>query len=348
MPVHSTVSSADSPTIPDAPGRPPGAGTAAPPTDPRTTHAARRRYAVPMSADPTGTRFTLRAADVSAEVTEVGAALRALRVAGVDLVPAYPDDAPTPAASGIVLVPWPNRVRDGRWNDDGEERQLAITEPKFGNASHGLLRYTAYRVESQTDGSLTLRADVYPQTGYPYHLATRVTYALTADGIEVIHTIDNVGTDAAPVALGTHPYFQISDVDTADLTLQLEAEMWFRLDEQNIPVAEEPLDEAHDLREPRRVGDLALDAAFAGLARDAHDRANTVLAAPDGRRLVVWAGTGFDYVQLFVTDRYPGHDVAVAIEPMTAPADAFNSGRSLRRLAPGERWELHWGVRFDA
>ncbi|MEV8024707.1 aldose 1-epimerase family protein [Microbacterium sp. NPDC080220] len=296
-----------------------------------------------MAADPTGTRFALRAADVSAEITEVGAALRALRVGSVDLVPDYPDDAPTPAASGIVLVPWPNRVRDGRWEDDGELRQLAITEPKLGNASHGLLRFASYRVEEQTDAALTLRADVVPQTGYPYHLATRVTYRLGERGIRVTHEITNIGDGDAPVALGTHPYFRISDVDTADLSLQVEARTWFRLDDQSIPVAEESLDDEHDLRTPRRVGDLSLDVAFAGLPRR-DGRIHAHLIAPDGRRLTVWAGEGFEYVQVFTTDRFPGHDLAVAIEPMTAPADAFNSGRSLRRLAPGESWTLEWGA----
>lgn len=332
MPVHSTVSSADPPTIPDAPEKSPG----------------RRRYAVGMAADPTGTRFSIRSSSVSAEITEVGAALRALRVGGVDLVPGYPDDSPTPAASGIVLVPWPNRIRGGTWNDAGEVRQLAITEPKFGNASHGLLRFTSYRVIAHTESSLTLGAAVVPQTGYPYHLQTQVTYRLTDAGVHVGHVIENVGEGDAPVALGTHPYFQISDVATADLALHLDAESWFRLDAQNIPVAQEPIDAEHDLRTARRVGDLALDAAYGDLSRDDAGRVTASLLAADGRRLRVWAGVGFDYLQLFTTDRYPGHEVAVAIEPMTAPADAFNSGQSLRRLAPGAQWELEWGVEFDA
>lgn len=325
MPAHSAVSSADCSTIPAPPGNPP------------------RRYADRMAADPTGTRFRLHTADVSAEITEVGAALRTLRVGDVDLVPDYPDDVPTPAASGIVLVPWPNRIRDGRWEDGGELRQLAITEPKLGNASHGLLRFASYRVQERTDAAITLCADVVPQTGYPYHLATRVTYRLSPRGVHVTHDITNIGAGDAPVALGTHPYFRISDVDTADLSLQLEARTWFRLDEQNIPIAEEPMDAEHDLSTPRRVGDLSLDVAYADVARR-DGRIETHLIAPDGRRVTVWAGEGFDYVQLFTTDRFPGHDLAVAIEPMTAPADAFNSGRSLRRLAPGETWSLAWGA----
>lgn len=297
-----------------------------------------------MSADPTGVRHRLSSPNGSAEITEVGASLRALRIDGIDLVPHYPDTAPTPAASGVVLVPWPNRVRDGRWSQRGTDYQLALTEPKLGNASHGLLRFTPYRVVGSEADAVTLAADVFPQTGYPFHLATRVTYALTDDGLEVLHQITNVGRDAAPVALGTHPYLCISDVPTAELQLEVDAATWFRLDERNLPIAEEPVDAAHDLRTPRRVGELTLDTAYTTLRRGADARVRGVLHAPDGRRLELWAGAGFEYLQVFTTDRYPGHDLAVAIEPMTAPADALNSGRDLRWLDPGEMWELAWGI----
>jgi aldose 1-epimerase len=37
----------------------------------------------------------------------------------------------------------------------------------------------------------------------------------------------------------------------------------------------------------------------------------------------------------------------VAIEPMTAPANAFNTGAGLRWLAPGESWTLRWGIRHE-
>ncbi len=49
-----------------------------------------------------------------------------------------------PFGCGIVLVPWPNRVEDGRWTLDGQPQQLDLTEPARHNAIHGLLRTTAY------------------------------------------------------------------------------------------------------------------------------------------------------------------------------------------------------------
>ena len=35
---------------------------------------------------------------------------------------------------------------------------------------------------------------------------------------------------------------------------------------------------------------------------------------------------------------------AIAVEPMTAPADALNSGLGLRWIEPGASWSGHWGI----
>lgn len=115
-----------------------------------------------MRRGPTGEQFVLRNDDegVGAQIAQVGAALRRLTVGGIELVPPYPADTPSPAASGVVLVPWPNRVRDGSWTQDGTTRRLAITEPALNNASHGLLRFVAYTATAVALDRVTLAADV--------------------------------------------------------------------------------------------------------------------------------------------------------------------------------------------
>lgn len=303
-----------------------------------------------VPTDPTGEQFTITSEDggTTATIAEVGASLRHLVSGGTDLVPPYPAGSPTPAGSGIVLVPWPNRVRDGRWNDDGERRQLAITEPAYGNASHGLLRFAPYRLAAASTDAVTLTATIFAQTGYPYVLGTAVTYAVTDGALSATHVIRNLGAGSAPVALGTHPYFCIGDAPTEELVLTSSGATMFTADAQKIPTGVAPVDAATDLRAGRRLGELDLDTAYTDLVRGDDGRVHTTLAAPDGRAIDVWQGEGFDYVQVFTTDRYPGRPLTVAIEPMTAPADAFNSGRSLRRLATGESWTLEWGVTFSA
>lgn len=300
---------------------------------------------------PTGDQLTLETStssgELSATITTVAAGLRALTIDGVELVPSFSEDRTPPGAAGIVLVPWPNRIRDGRWSHDGVEHQLAITEPGLDNAIHGLLRYTEYRVVAQERDSVTLEATVFPQLGYPFLLGTAVHYELVSDGLKVTHRVENLGAEAAPVAIGTHPYLKIGGVPTAELTLRLDAASHIEVDERKLPTGEVPVDGTPwDLRGGGMLGELALDDAFGELSADEDGIVEHVLTAPDGRTVAVWAEHEFAYVQVYTTDRFPGEELAVAVEPMTAPAEAFNSGRGLRWLGPGEEWELSWGIRF--
>ncbi|NHI16193.1 aldose 1-epimerase family protein [Microbacterium excoecariae] len=301
--------------------------------------------------DPTGQQVRLARGEVTAHIAQVGAALRGLTVRGTGIVAPYPEGHIPPMSSGTTLVPWPNRIRDGRWSmtdPHGREydEQVPVSEPARGTALHGLLRHTPY-VVAEDGESATLTAAVVPQDGYPFAVETVVRYALTDDGIRVTYALTNVGADAAPVAVGTHPFFQIEGVPGADLTLTLPAETWFDVDERLLPLEERAITTKKDLRGGARLGDVDLDRAYGSLARDEHGLAGTTLRAPDGRTVTIWQDEAFGYVQLFTTDAYPGQDRTVAVEPMTAPPDAFNSGEGVRWLEPGERWELSWGVAYS-
>ena len=292
--------------------------------------------------------LTLDAAgrSVRAVITEVAAALRHLSVDGVDITAGYDDDIAPPFGCGIVLLPWPNRVRDGRWTYAGQMMQLDITEPARGNALHGLLRNTPYQLVERTDCSVTLRAPVFPQNGYPFTLDTTVCYTLVSDGLRVMHTVGNVGTACAPVAVGAHPFLAIGDVPTESLTLFVSADRHIDVDDRLNPVGATAVHgTAWDLREGRNVAALNLDDAWSGLTMT--DGGSTHwLSAPDGRAVSLWADKQFGYVQVFITREFPRWGTAVAIEPMTAPADAFNSGQGLRWLGPGERWSASWAIRY--
>ena len=136
-----------------------------------------------------GTQYRLHRAgpqgEVRATVTELAAGLRELTVGGRTLVQSFGEDVVAPMGCGMVLVPWPNRVRDARWTLDGEPQQLDVTEAATGNASHGLLRNTGYRAGDHTDHAVTLLASVFPQHGYPFRLDTSVAYTLDDDGLRV-------------------------------------------------------------------------------------------------------------------------------------------------------------------
>jgi aldose 1-epimerase len=305
-----------------------------------------------MSA-PTGDQYSLtleaEGRTVRAVVTELAAGIRSLSVGGVDLVEPFAESSLPPGAAGIVLVPWPNRVAGGRWMLDGAVQQLDITEPKYGNASHGLLRNTGYRVLEQDAARIVQGATVFPQHGYPFRLDTTVEHALTAEGMTVTHTVHNVSDEVAPVAVGAHPYLRLGDVPSEDLTLTVQAGVRYPTDENQIPVGEEPVAGTEfDLSVGRRVGDLDLDQGYGDVAvRDGRSRHR--LEAPDGRAVELWGDEHFRYVQVFTPPAFESIDGprrAVALEPMTAPANALNSGEGLHWLRPDERWELQWGIRL--
>ncbi|MBX3195481.1 MAG: aldose 1-epimerase family protein [Microbacteriaceae bacterium] len=299
--------------------------------------------------------ISLNLGDVRAEVDTVAARLRELSVDGVDLVePAFGDGMP-PMCSGIVLAPWPNRVADGRWVLDGELQRLDITEPELGNALHGLLEFTDYQVIGQADHMVELAAYIAPQHGWPFALDTAVRYELRPDGIAVTHVVHNRSARRAPWATGAHPYLRVGGAPVDELRLEVAAETHYPVDERLNPVAgAAPLDERTDLRRPRRVRELHLDTAYGDVRhRNPRDGVGDTawLTAPGGARTVLWQDLNWGFMQVYTTPAYPrpdGPGTAVAVEPMTAPPDALNSGEGLVWLEPDERWSGGWGLRHEA
>ncbi|RWZ46290.1 hypothetical protein ELQ90_14625 [Labedella phragmitis] len=295
---------------------------------------------------PTGEQIDLVRDGVSAVVTEVGATIRRLVVAGVDLVEGFAADEIPKSSQGAILVPWPNRVRDGKWEHGGRTLQLDLSEPKFGNASHGLLRNTAYAVERLAPDRVVLRAPVHPTRGYPFSLATEVEYELTGDGLAVTHRITNHGREAAPVGVGAHPYLRIGETPTTELTLRTTAATIVLVDERSNPTGTAPVPPEKDLRGGPRVSDVTLDDAFTDL-EPVDGRVEHVLTAPDGSTLTVWADEVFAWVQAFTSTTLRPGRIALAVEPMTMPANAFNSGDGLTWLDPGGTFAAQWGIRAD-
>jgi aldose 1-epimerase len=303
---------------------------------------------------PTGDQYELTSPNggAKATITQVAAGIRRYAIGGIDVTEPFDESSTPPSGDGIVLVPWPNRVKDAAWwmrdaSGSVVEQKLAVTEPGKHNAIHGLLRYSPYLLVMRTKNSVTLSATVYPQLGYPFLLDTTVKYVLTDDGLEVAHTIVNVGEGDAPVAVGAHPYLKIGDVDTADLTLRLAATTHFEVDDRLNVLDEKPVAGTEfDLRDGKRVGDLSLDDGFGG-ATAVNGRIEHALSAPDGRSVVLWGDESFGYVQAFTHRKFrglPQGGVAVAIEPMTAPANALNNGTGLRWLTPGDSFAATWGI----
>ncbi len=305
--------------------------------------------AAPASAARSGTQYLLENGDARARVGALAAALHEFTVAGVDVVEPVDADTVAPMGCGMVLAPWPNRVRDARWEWEGETQLLDVTEPSLGNASHGLLRNTGYRLLDQSAASVTLGALIAPQHGWPFLLDTWVRYVLSPEELTVTHGVTNRSGHVAPWAVGAHPYFRVGEAPSEQLTLTLTGATRLELDERFNPVAEHPVAGAHDLRAGVVAGSLDVNTAYGELANREHRADVAWLTAPDGARTTLWADPDFGWIQAYTPANFPrpsGPGFAVALEPMTAPPNALNSGVGLIHLEPGDRWQGSWGVRF--
>src|SRR5690606_2751055 len=106
---------------------------------------ATRVLAMSPATPPSGDQLTIEADGYRAAVTESGRALRLLEHRGRSLVGGFGADQVSSGGRGQLLVPWPNRIRDGAYRFGDRELQLGLTDPGTLNASHGLVRWVAWR-----------------------------------------------------------------------------------------------------------------------------------------------------------------------------------------------------------
>lgn len=294
---------------------------------------------------PTGLQYEISLGGARARVGSVAAVLREFSVDGTHYAEVWDDALPSPYGCGIVLAPWPNRIEDAQWVHNGKALKLDVTDRGHNAAIHGLLRNTSYELVEIDDVAVTLAATIYPQHGYPFTVDTFVTYRLTDGGLHVTHRLANVGDTAAPFGIGAHPYLRVGDHAIRDLTITLRADSYLPIDGRKIPTGRSGVQgTAVDLRSGALLADVDLDTAYTDL-EPAGDLYLATLAAPDGTGVVLWADLSFRYLQVFTPRDYPGRELTVAIEPMTCPANAFNSGQDLRWLEPGESFAASWGLR---
>ncbi|GAB3127040.1 aldose 1-epimerase family protein [Glaciibacter psychrotolerans] len=304
-----------------------------------------------MTTPLSGTQFELVFGDYTARIASVGATLRSLTHQGRDLVVPFDADEVRPAFRGATLAPWPNRVVDGRYTVDGVTHQLSLSEPERGHALHGLASWLDFIPLEESADSVTLAATIEPQTGYPFRLQLRVIFTLSAEGLRQTVMARNTGNVPAPYGAGPHPYLIAGEGRVDDWTLTLPAAQVLLVTEDRlIPISLTDVateaDGALDFRTPRVIGETFIDHAFTELTRDGEGTAEVRLTAPSGTGVSMSWSTGCTWVQVHTADQ-PTRKASrrgLAVEPMTCPPDAFNSGTDLIMLNPGQLASVGWSI----
>ena len=105
-----------------------------------------------MSTPPSGEQHEIVRGEQRATIVEVGGGVREYDVGDRAVLEPYPVEAICDGAHGTPLIPWPNRLADGRYRFDGVDYQVAITEPAKSNAIHGFLRWRPWQADGARGG----------------------------------------------------------------------------------------------------------------------------------------------------------------------------------------------------
>ena len=295
------------------------------------------------------TEVAIAAGDARLVVDLRGGGMRALTVGDRELLDGYPAGTVPGASRGRVLLPWPNRIRDGRWSWGGEDLQLELAGPDKPIAMHGLVGWQSWVVLEQSDGAVTVGTVVEARSGYPFRLAAAIDHVLEPGRLTVTMRVRNAGAEPAPFGAGFHPYLAVGaqeDGAIADAELELPARTELVVDDGGLPTGERrPLDEAVG-----RIGDRAFDTPVTDLDRDADGWARVRLRSAALGTLELAVDGSWPWLQVFTGDTLrPGQRRrSVAVEPMTCPPNALADHVDLVVLEPGADWSGTWTLGWGA
>ncbi|MBJ3593665.1 aldose-1-epimerase [Salmonella enterica subsp. enterica serovar Saintpaul] len=272
-----------------------------------------------------GITIQLKSGAYQAKIVTVGAGLAELTRHGRHVViPHKPEEMPL-AHLGKVLIPWPNRITNGCYQHHGKSLQLAVNDPISHTAIHGLLAWRDWQINHQSASEVSLTIFLPPSYGYPFALISEVIYRLEATcGLHVFIHTKNVGDETAPYGAGAHPYLtcNLQRIDDCELTL---------------PVCDVISHGERDFATPRFIAQTTLDHTFKAPFPEAEWEVRLTNPA---QKMSTYLRSHQPWLQVYSGEKLARRGLAV--EPMTCPPDAFNSGVSLIHLAPGETHQMHF------
>ena len=277
-----------------------------------------------------------------------------------------------PGNTGIPFMgPWANRLDEQAFYANGRRHAFDM---ELGNVRgavpiHGFITTTnLWRVTSvvatATAASVTSRLEFYKQPAWmrqwPYAHTIDMTYRLSGGVLEVAAAITNLSDEPMPVAVGFHPYFQLTDSPRDEWTIAIGARTHWLLDARKVPTgATEPAAVLFpQARVPLR--DYNLDDVFGDLVRDEQGRATMtvwgkaqrldVVMGPRYRSAVVWAPSPSGKGRGGQGDSPPAERNFICFEPMAAITNALNMAhrgqyQELQTIAPGGTWQESFWIR---
>lgn len=198
-------------------------------------------------------------------------------------------------ARSAILAPWSNRIRGSKYEWNGVEYDLGPDENGLREGLHGFFIGRDFKLVEAHPNAITLESEITKdelgqsyhdgKLAYPVPLKAQVRYELdylhNRWELKMHLSVQNVGDEVAPIALGWHPYIRY-DGPREDAYITMRGRTRIRIDHNKIPVDGAPAFEPSDNYDPK-TGILKLQPL------EGRDRAFTDLTTTTGREATVSA-----------------------------------------------------------
>jgi aldose 1-epimerase len=222
---------------------------------------------------------------------------------------------------------------------------VKIERDENGLPIHGLLLYASSwetgRLHADAQGAeVTSRLEFWKHpewmAQFPFAHTIQITHRLYGGILEVHTTIENHSTEAMPLVIGFHPWYQIPGEPRDHWKVRLPVREHYALSPKLIPTGEtKPL----DLPDPTPLAGRQLDDVFGGV-----DPNGEFSLEANGRKVSVRFGPKFPVAIVYA----PNTRDVVCFEPMTGLTNGFNLAhegifKDLQSVPSGGTWtESFW------
>jgi len=293
------------------------------------------------------------------------------------------------------LGPWANRLDEQAFYANGKKYNFDM---ELGNVRgaipiHGFLtgtdQWQVMEVKADKKSAwVTSKLEVWKQPmwmkQWPFAHTIEITHRLQDGVLQVQTKITNLSAEPMPVAVGFHPYYQLTDSPREDWTITVPAKTHYLLSGAKLPTGET---EAVEKLFPNRQGtlkDYNLDDVFGDLERDPQGRSHTIVKGKQQTLDIMFSqnyqaeviyspnptgqGLGGNALQnpnapargggggrgAAGRGRGPANPLAtpnyICIEPMPGITNAINLAqkgtiKNLQSVAPNQTWEASFWVK---
>jgi aldose 1-epimerase len=272
-----------------------------------------------------------------------------------------------PALAGIpFLAPWANRLDEPAFYANGKKYafNLDLGNVRGPHPIHGFVSSTDQWqvVEAKSDGTsswVTSRLDFFRQpewmAQFPFAHTIEMSHRLQDGVLEISTRIHNLSTEPMPVAIGFHPYVQLTDSPRDAWTISVAARTEWLLAPDKIPTGQtRPIEQLFPNPAAAALKDYDLDHVFGDLIRDPSGRA-VMSVKGRSQRLDIGFGPNYRAVVVYAPSPNAPNPNAqnrnfICFEPMAAITNALNMAhrglyKDVQNIPAGQTWEERFWVK---